>query len=507
MSKFRNKFLIVFALLIVALNITLNTWNRSLKALEVPYLVDTPVDRVAFDKQGQVWVYGGGKLSVYKNGTPIQIFTEKDSPALGGDIRELELDDKGRVWIVTQGKERTVDLAVFDGTQWSTLLPAPESARSTVLQSRLESLGGVLGIHALAIDSQERAWIGTETQIFYTIDDITWEHLPIASKYVNCIVFDNQGRAWIGGDGLYIFDGNAWQTFTTENSPLFYGGIRAIAFDQQGQAWIASGQPHGVGYGGGVSVFDGKDWTIYPDLIVGAFEDIAVDGAGRIWALEEDTREGALVFDGKSWKNHKFSVSDLSGNLTTDNEGNIWIPTQAQGVAFIPADPRKHRSPLANIISLAIASNGLIFLNVLLLGIWLYFVRNAWQSEGLSLANLPTYFALIKERLIKQSVSPKIMARDIAIGFFGWTIFNNVYFLVAFSSIVEAAIFFLGLPLLIVSLILFLMKRFWIWVGIATAILVTFGIWTILLMADFGHTPWYLYLLIPFPTGVYLFMS
>ncbi len=510
MPKPKIRSLIVFALFTVVLNIGLSAWDQSLKASKVTYLANTPVDRVAFDKQGQVWVSGDGKLSVYKDGVPVQVFTNKDTPALGDKLSELEVDNQGRVWIAPQGNKRTVDLAVFDGTRWSTLLPTPGPARFTVLEHRLESQGGILGVHALAIDSQGRAWIGTETQVFYTIDGSNWEHLPIASKYVTCIAFDHQGRAWIGGDGLYIFDGKVWQIFTPENSPLLYGGVHAITFDQQGRGWIASGQAHGVGHGGGVSVFDGGNWISYPDISSVGFEDIAVDGAGRAWAIQPFGK-GVLVFDGKSWKNHNFPVSDVMSNLATDEAGNIWIPTQKNGATLIPSDP-------PNLINLAIASHGLIYLDIFLIGIWLYFAMNAWRSTGLGFADLPTYFTRIKERVVKQSVPPIIKVSNLTIGYFGWFLIGNLVLFLEFSYFSSSEWNIFGVPLVtvIVTGILFFIKRNWLAYGILAAVitntlvmtLIVFGPGTVRIGDGNQLIPLLkLSLSYPLPLGIFRFMQ
>ena len=74
---------------------------------------------------------------------------------------------------------------------------------------------------------------------------------------MNSIVFDNQGRAWIGTEdgGLNIFDGETWQTFTKENSPLDSNWVYTIAFDQHGRALIVSGS--------GFQVVDGDNWERY----------------------------------------------------------------------------------------------------------------------------------------------------------------------------------------------------------------------------------------------------
>ncbi|MBI5945461.1 MAG: hypothetical protein HY864_13925 [Chloroflexi bacterium] len=388
MTKPKKIFLFVFALFAVALNISLYIWNQSLKASEIPYLVNTHVDRIAFDGRGQVWVYGDGKLSVYKDGALVQVFTKKDSPALGGNLWELEVDNKGRTWVATQGYERTVDLAVFNGTKWSTVFPLSDSVNSE----------RALGIYALAIDAQGRAWVGVEEQGLYIINGDIWKHYTadnsdLLSNTVDTIVFDNQGRAWLGtqGGGLNIFDGEVWQTFTNKNSPLLGVLVGAIAFDHQGQAWIAStGQASG-----GINIFDGETWVSYPGD--GDFLDIDIDGRGRVWAMR-GFDQGIVVFDGKTKKYFfdpfHLSVGQIGGMLTADENGNIWIPTE-NGVVIILPDSPQPISFAASILSIIVTTNGLIYLTTLLMVIWLCVAVNVWRSIGFSLLGLPIYLGWI----------------------------------------------------------------------------------------------------------------
>jgi hypothetical protein len=385
MAKPKITYLIVFAVFTMALNVALYTWNQSLKESEVPYLVNNPVDRVAFDGQGQVWVYGGGKLSVYKDGVLIQDFTKKDTPALGGIFFELAVDNKGRALIVKQEETLvlgvTIDLAVFDGTKWSTLLP-------------ISPAEGALRINAIAIDMEGRAWIGTENHGLYIIESENWKNYTVAnsgllSNIVECIVFDNKGRAWIGTrvGGLNIFDGKIWQSFTTKNSPLL-GEVRAIAFDQQGRAWIAS-----LMFDGGINMFDGENWASYPRDE--GFSEIAVDGQGRVWAKILAT-DGIVIFDGKIQKYYfdPFFYDNSLGKLTTDGNGNIWIPNE-NGVVIIPPNSLQPISYAANILRIVITTNGLIYLTFLLSIVGLCVVLNVWRNIGFSLLGFPIYLGWI----------------------------------------------------------------------------------------------------------------
>ena len=88
----------------------------------------------------------------------------------------------------------------------------------------------------------------------------TIHHLP--GKSVAAIAFDEQGRAWIGTyrDGVSVFDGDTWATYTTENSGLVADGVRVIAFDEQGRAWIGTHES--------VSILQPNELTPIPQAIV-----------------------------------------------------------------------------------------------------------------------------------------------------------------------------------------------------------------------------------------------
>lgn len=387
MTKPKKIFLIIFVPFIAVLNIALFVWNQSLKASEVSYLANTFVERVAFDKQGRVWVYGGRKLSAYKDGVPIQVFTATDTPALGIDVLEMELDNKGRVWIVSKSTEDKVDLAVFDGTKW------------LVVGTFSAPLGEHPGIKSIAIDAQGRTWIGTATQGLYVIDgknqdNYTSHNSGLLGDTVTCISFDNQGRTWIGTwgkitrVGLNIFDGRDWRSFTAKDSPQFDLRIDAIAFDLKGRAWVASK---------GLYVFDGENWAKIPGNDR-SFLDIEVDGQGRVWAMKAFD-QGTVVFDGSARKYYfdlfHPSLGEFAGGmLATDEDGNIWIPTK-NGVVIVPPDSPQPISYAAGILSIVITTNGLIYLTALLTVVWLCVALNAWRSIGFSLLGFPIYLAWI----------------------------------------------------------------------------------------------------------------
>ena len=116
---------------------------------------------------------------------------------------------------------------------------------------------------------------------------------------------------------------------------------------------------------------------------------------------------------------------------------------------------------------------------------------------------------------MNQTVPAIIKARDIAIGFFGWIIFHNLFF-IGMIGIGQHFHFigsfgwtvFLWLPLVIAPLVVFAKKRIWVGTGIVAAIIVSIALWIVLNLAT-GLPYWspWASLAFPFPLGLILFSS
>ena len=119
---------------------------------------------------------------------------------------------------------------------------------------------------------------------------------------------------------------------------------------------------------------------------------------------------------------------------------------------------------------------------------------------------------------MNQTVPTKIKTRDIAIGFFGWLIFHNLFYYLMlmrwrlpFDRVMNGSfgwVVFLWLPLIIAPLVVFAKRRVWVGNGIVAAIIINIAIWIVLNLA-FGLPYWspWAYLAFPFPLGFALFSS
>lgn len=102
------------------------------------------------------------------------------------------------------------------------------------------------------------------------------------------------------------------------------------------------------------------------------------------------------------------------------------------------------------------------------------------------------------------TVSLKIRARDIAIGFFGWIIFHNLLLLMLIS---EPTVFMIttSLAIVVAPLALYMKKRAWVGNGIISAIIINAGLW----LYEFSSTnlgthisSWVLVaIVLPYPLG------
>ena len=116
---------------------------------------------------------------------------------------------------------------------------------------------------------------------------------------------------------------------------------------------------------------------------------------------------------------------------------------------------------------------------------------------------------------MNRTVPTIIKARDIAIGFLGWIIFHNLFFIGVigmgqrFHLIGSFGwIVILWLPFVIAAPVLLANKRIWLSSGTAAAIIINIVIWIVLDLA-YGLPFWSpsAYLAFPFPFGLSLFME
>ncbi|MFM7636449.1 MAG: T9SS type A sorting domain-containing protein, partial [Crocinitomicaceae bacterium] len=152
---------------------------------------------------------------------------------------------------------------------------------------------------------------------------------------VRCIVIQNNIK-WFGTDkGLCSFDGQNWQTFTTENSPLLDDDIRSIKVENDSTIWIGTIQ-------GGLYKKTNNTWINYNESNSGLHDNlvrgIEVDSSGIIWLA---TSEGVSRFDGVNW--YLWNIANnglLTNNITSIRTGFLnekYVGTINGGLLYFDA--------------------------------------------------------------------------------------------------------------------------------------------------------------------------
>ena len=129
-------------------------------------------------------------------------------------------------------------------------------------------------------------WAGTDGGVIkWNIDNGEYIKFTTADGLVDNIVqsiaIDSEGNKWFGtSGGVSKFDGKNWTTFTTDDG-LAYNEAPFIVIDPEDNKWIGYGY-----YAKGVSKYDGTNWTTYTEsdgLVDDRVLSIAVDSAGNKW--------------------------------------------------------------------------------------------------------------------------------------------------------------------------------------------------------------------------------
>jgi ligand-binding sensor domain-containing protein len=230
-------------------------------------------------------------------------------------IYDLFQDSKGRIWVGTWGG----GLARFDADQW-TIFTAKNGLHCNEVTCIREDTRGEL-------------WVATDRGL-NKFDGEQIVDAGLEGKSLLNITFDQKGNLWAGcwrsvstGGGLYRFNGQKWELFTTRSN-LPGLEILKVFKDSKDRIWVGTYE-HGIG--AGVGRYDGKNWVSFThrdglvdDCVYSMFE----DPKGNIWF---GTVGGVSIFDGSNW--HTVTTKDgLVDNrvysMMIDRQKKMWFGTE-----------------------------------------------------------------------------------------------------------------------------------------------------------------------------------
>ncbi len=265
-------------------------------------------------------------------------------PDVGADVKCILIDEDGTKWFGTsQG------LIEFDGTNWRM-----HNTNTSQIPSSM--------IWDMAFDPEGNLWVvtaGIDGNGFAKFDGTDWtvysSHsigFPAMENHFSAILFEPNGTMWLGAyaqleGGLLRLDTDGdWTLFTATNTNygLLGNRINDLSRDSEGNIWASTVGP-GPAFpemAGGISKFDGENWTAYQhsDLPfqvdpIHSFPDYSLlcDSMGNIWVSKmypwsNNGYGGLAKYDGDSWEHYYHFNSGLPNDtvktIAEDNYGNIW---------------------------------------------------------------------------------------------------------------------------------------------------------------------------------------
>jgi hypothetical protein len=333
----------------------------------------------AVDQNGLVYVSRDDAVLVFAGDHLIEAYRFTDLGPELGYINIIEWDDRGRMWVATDGR----GLTMYDGHGWHNWRTGNSDLREDSIRGLAVSEGKVYagvrssrdggglsiydaeqdqwthywpdeselsggGVGGIAIDAQGRAYLPTAAGVIDIFDHGRWEHLVVpaaAGKSLDATdgLFEAEGTYWLATErlGLLGYDETMWHTVSMPGG----GGVYALAQDQAGRLWAT------VAYGLLVRDLDGN-WHYYTaryfPVTGGWMADVAVDPKGRIWIAGASS---LTVFNGEKWQTFP---SDLVGGgwggaIDFDKDGRPWIALSYGGVAVfrghVDIDPFTELTP------------------------------------------------------------------------------------------------------------------------------------------------------------------
>lgn len=257
----------------------------------------------------------------------VQVFKTNNSSLVYNDIRAIDFDNQGRVWIGTYN-----GISVYDNGSWTTYT----TSNSGLVNN---------AIVALVVDPQDNVWVGTSVGVS-KYDGSSWttytsSNSGLSTNNVRSIGFDSQGNIWFGtsGSGADKYNGTSFTNYNTSDG-LAHDFVQGIAQDHSGNMWFATSLGVSKRSAGGTwTTYD--DNNVYPANSIN-LNDLAVDSAGHIWTGSSKglslSGGGAAHYNQSSWTILKSQNTGLVYNEVVDvavDPGNdIWFATDGGGVSY-----------------------------------------------------------------------------------------------------------------------------------------------------------------------------
>lgn len=247
--------------------------DRFISYGEAEGLNDPKVFAVMEDRNQRAWFgTNAGIVVLDKQGKLSEQITAQKGQLTSNFIRCLKEDDKGYVWVGTEGggllrydprSGRSQDAIEVSGSLADLRVTALEVGQpgelwvggvnglwrflpgSGTVPTPYSEEDGLAGRHVIALfrDRNGAIWVGSKSNGITRIDNGKAKRIDVGRAFsASCFAQDSEGRIWVGteGQGIVVLkDGKEAQRFTMEQG-LLSNVIKALATDDQGHVWIGT---------------------------------------------------------------------------------------------------------------------------------------------------------------------------------------------------------------------------------------------------------------------------
>jgi len=265
---------------------------------------------MAFDRNDNLWYAGNGGL--YKmgfDGSGWQFFP------LNTYVHAFDFDSKNNLWVATH----SMGLLKFDGQTWYTY----DTSNSEIPTNCVTSVG---------VDNNDEIWMGlTNNDRYYQnkvvrFNGVEWniylsDQCLVSDFSVSDIKVDHSNNIWFAHlNGVSKFDGSVWSSVISDKN-LAGSNVLGVDEDNEGNIWFTT-SPYGVfKYDGANTInYNTKNSGISSNNI----QSVVVDEKGNIWIGRPG---GVSRFDGEEWTNLSYSdfqIYDIRASAV-DSKGNKWF--------------------------------------------------------------------------------------------------------------------------------------------------------------------------------------
>jgi ligand-binding sensor domain-containing protein len=270
-------------------------------------LPDNHILSIAKDSSGGLWMgtrYSG--IAKIQNNVLLQFNYSKTNLPSEQNCTALAVDSKNNIYASS-----LMYIYKFNGSTWKTYQTG-------------STLNAYVSINDIKIDNKGTTWVGASWGLGKFVGDSLIQKYNKFSYAINAIAIDKQNRIWLGTNsaGLMLFDSVNTIVYNTSNSGIPSNIIYNMRFDSKGHLWITT--PNGM------AEFDGSNWILFntwnsglPDNFVLSLE---IDKDDILWL---GLYSGGLVkYDHKTWKKYNLTNSGLPSNgvfsLKCTEKNTVW---------------------------------------------------------------------------------------------------------------------------------------------------------------------------------------